>query len=103
MVVTEILDRLTMTSNITPTPMERIASTCDALTEHYQDGDDRELRIAAKALLVALDRFRRYGDHNWPDLVQEYLDLAAHDPEKFELILKSNRSEKQHSTAYINR
>jgi hypothetical protein len=76
------------------TPMERISAVCDELRYHYEGVDGCEIRIAAKALLVALERFQRYGDNQWPSLVQEYIDLAVQEPEKFQRILESNRSEK---------
>ena len=76
------------------TPMERIESLSRELLSHYGDGPERELRVAAKLYLVALDQFRRYGGSNWPDLATEYLTIAKRDPEKFERILRANRSDK---------
>jgi hypothetical protein len=80
------------------TPVEQIESLCQDLIAHYGDGEDRELRIAAKMLLVTLDQFRQHGGHRWPGLVREYLSIAEHDPEKFESILRANRSEKSENT-----
>lgn len=76
------------------TPMTRIESLFDELVTHYGDGEDRELRVAAKMLMVALDRFRRHGGGEWPGLVREYIGIAVHDQEKFDRILKANRNEK---------
>lgn len=73
--------------------MTQIESLFDELVKHYGDGDDRELRVAAKLLMVALDRFRRHGGHEWPGLVREYTSIAVNDQERFEQILRANRSE----------
>ena len=75
------------------TPMEQIESLCDQLASHYGEGEGRELRVAAKMLLVAVDRFRRHGGLGWSNLVREYLEIAEHDPEKFERIINANRGE----------
>lgn len=71
--------------------MERIEALFEELVAHYGEGDDRELRVAAKMLLVALDGFRRHGGSGWPALAREYLGLAVNDPEKFEQVLRANR------------
>lgn len=81
-------------ANDQQTPLERIEQLLVEIRPHYGDATDAELRIAAKLLLVALSQFRQYGGHNWQQLVQEYLDIATQHPEKFERILRSNRSEK---------
>jgi len=75
------------------TPMLQIESLFEELVQHYGEGDDRELRVAAKMLMVALDRFRRYGGYQWSSLVREYTNQALNDQEKFERILRANRSE----------
>jgi len=74
--------------------MEQIESLCEELVTHYGGGEDPELRVAAKMLMVAIDRFRRYGGYEWSSLVREYTSIAVNDPEKFELILRANRNEK---------
>jgi hypothetical protein len=74
------------------TPVERIEALYQELLTHYADGEDREIRAAAKLLLVALDRFRRFGGPNWDSLVDEYLDAARERPEEFEAMLRSNRA-----------
>ena len=76
------------------TPVEQIESLCKELTKQYGDGEDRDLRVAAKLLLVALDRFRRHGGPGWPSLVREYLSIAEYETDKFDHILIANRSEK---------
>lgn len=76
------------------TPVEQIELLCERLAAHYGDGSDRDLRIAAKLLLVALDRFRLHGGPRWSSLVRDYLSIAEYDPDKFDRILASNRSEK---------
>jgi hypothetical protein len=80
-------------AQINQTPMVRIESLFDELVNHYGDGDDRELRVAAKMLMVALDRFCQYGGREWSSLVREYINIAANDSEKFERILHANRGE----------
>lgn len=76
------------------TPMVQIESLFEELVAHYGDGEDRELRVAAKMLMVALDRFRRHGGGGWAGLVREYTSIAVDDLERFERILRANRSEK---------
>lgn len=76
------------------TPMDRIESLSRELVAHYGGGPDPELRVAAKLLLVALDQFRRHGGVRWSDLTREYLAIAENDQDKFERILRANRSEK---------
>ena len=76
------------------TPVEKIESLYESLLEQYGEGDERELRVAAKLLLVSLDRFRQYGGLQWPSLVREYLRIAEYEPDRFEDILRSNRGQK---------
>jgi hypothetical protein len=75
----------------TPTPMERAEALFDELVAHYGEGDQRELRAAAKLLLVALSKFRDHGGAHWQELLDEYVDALKHDPEKFARMLESNR------------
>ncbi|MBK1629440.1 hypothetical protein CKO31_01545 [Thiohalocapsa halophila] len=75
-----------------PSPTERVEALFEALTSHYGDGDDRELRAAAKLLLVALDKIRTHGGRNWPSLLDEYIQIVKHDPERFARMLQSNSS-----------
>lgn len=76
------------------TPMTRIESLFEELVSHYGGGDDPELRVAAKMLMVALDRFRRHGGGEWSGLVREYTSIAVNEQERFERILNANRNEK---------
>ena len=39
------------------TPLEKVESLYSELTEWYGEADKKELRVAAKLLLVALDKF----------------------------------------------
>jgi len=75
------------------TPMVKIEFLFEELVKQYGEGEDRELRVAAKMLMVALGQFRRHGGSDWPDLVREYTSIAVNDQEKFERILRANRSE----------
>lgn len=75
-------------------PMARIEALFEELVEHYGEGDDKELRVAAKMLMVALDRFRQHGGYGWPGLVREYLSIAIDDADRFDLMLNANRSGK---------
>ena len=74
------------------TPLERVESLYQDLTEHYHEAEDAELRAAAKLLLVAVAELRRHGGPAWRELVEEYARIAAQDPERFERILQSNRT-----------
>ena len=78
------------------TPMVRIESLFEELVAHYGEGDDRELRVAAKMLMVSLDRFRRHGGGEWSSLVREYMSIAVHDEARFERMLEANRGERAH-------
>ena len=73
------------------TPQEKIEALYDELCAHYASGEDREIRAAAKMLLVALDKFRKYGGANWKALLDEYITLVKEDPDKFERILQGQR------------
>ncbi|ESQ13909.1 MAG: hypothetical protein N838_13540 [Thiohalocapsa sp. PB-PSB1] len=72
--------------------MEQVEQLYENLILHYGDGDRRELRAAAKLLLVALVKFREHGGCNWSSLLDEYIDALKNDPVKFERILESNRA-----------
>ena len=75
-------------------PLERVELCHAELVVHYADGDDAELRAAAKLLLIAIDKFRRHGGQQWDKSVEEYLVMARDHPEKLDTILASNRSVK---------
>ena len=74
-------------------PVERVEALYQELVEHYGDGDQRELRAAAKLLLVALAQFRAHGGPDWVHLLDEYVALIKTDPAHFERLLQSNRSD----------
>jgi len=74
------------------TPLEKVEACYDELVTHYGDGEDREIRAAAKLLLVALAKFKEHGGARGIALANEYLDLLKREPEKFERIVHSNRS-----------
>jgi hypothetical protein len=71
-------------------PTERIEALYRELVADYGGGDDRELRAAAKLLLVALHKFRVHGGARWDVLLDEYIDIVKHDPGRFERMLASN-------------
>jgi hypothetical protein len=79
------------------TPLERVEALYEALTTHYGDGEDREIRAAAKLLLVAIDKLQRFGGPNWRRLINEFVEIAAYEPEKFELILRKDRAADEES------
>ncbi|HUL12222.1 MAG TPA: hypothetical protein VLU73_08650 [Methylococcaceae bacterium] len=74
------------------TPLEKVEACYDELVAHYGEGEDREIRAAAKLLLVALAKFKEHGGPRGIALVDEYVNLFKYEPEKFESILLSNRS-----------
>jgi hypothetical protein len=74
-----------------PTPLEQVERLYAELVEHYGAGDKREIRAAAKMLLVALVKFREHGGPNWESLLDEYVDALKHHPDEFERMLESNR------------
>ena len=74
------------------TPLEKTEAFFDKLVAHYGEGEDREIRAAAKLMLVALAKFKEHGSPRGIELADEYLNLIKYDPEKFERIMQSNRS-----------
>ncbi len=75
------------------TPLEKVESLFKELTQWYGDADKKELRAAAKFLIVALDQFATHSGHDWDELVMEYVSILKNDPEKFQKIIESNRGE----------
>lgn len=73
------------------TPLERVEQLYEHLLSHYGDAQDREARAAAKLLLVALDRFSRSGTINWESIVNDYVDMAINDQDKFNRVMAGNR------------
>ena len=74
-------------------PVERVEALYRELVDHYGGGEERELRAAAKLLLVALARFRQHGGPEWARLLDEYVHIIKTDPARFERMLESNRGE----------
>ena len=75
------------------TPLEKVESLYNDLVDWYGDADKKELRVAAKLLLVSLEKFSTHAGQGWHDLVEEYVDILKNDPEKFQKIIESNRGE----------
>lgn len=74
-------------------PLDRVEALYRELVEHYGGGEERELRAAAKLLLVALAQFREHGGPGWKRLLDEYVALVKTNPDKFNRMLASNRGE----------
>lgn len=81
------------------TPLEKVESLNKELVDWYGEADKKELRVAAKFLMVALEKISIHGGHAWHDLVAEYVDILKNDPEKFQKILESNRGELKSKSA----
>lgn len=74
------------------TPLERVESLFDELAAHYGEGEQAQLRAAAKVLLVGLAKVRDHGGPGWQQLLDEYVDAVKHDPARFARMLESNRA-----------
>lgn len=81
------------------TPLEKVESLYSELVDWYGDADKKELRVAAKFLLVSLEKFSMHGGHAWHDLVEEYIEILKNNPEKFQKIIESNRGELKNKSA----
>ncbi|MBK1620396.1 hypothetical protein CKO42_18510 [Lamprobacter modestohalophilus] len=79
-------------ANAPQPPVERVEALFTELVQHYGDGDLRELRAAAKILLVALAKFQEHGGPHWAALLDEYIDILKRDPQRFQRMLESNRA-----------
>lgn len=76
-------------------PTERVDALFLDLCRHYEGGDDKEVRAAAKLLLVALARLREHGGVNWDVTLDAYVKIAKKQPEKLASILQQgNRGRK---------
>ncbi|NEX19518.1 hypothetical protein G3480_04185 [Thiorhodococcus mannitoliphagus] len=75
------------------TPLEKTEALYRELIAGYGDGEERELRAAAKLLMVALSKLKEHGGPGWQGLVDEYLIMLRNDPERFERMLESNRGQ----------
>jgi hypothetical protein len=74
------------------TPLERVETLYLDLVQHYHEAEDAQLRAAAKLLLVAIAEIRRHGGSDWQGLLNEYVQIAGQDPERFERMLRANRT-----------
>lgn len=75
------------------TPLEKVEALYHELLNWYGEADKKELRVAAKLLIVALEKFEAHAGPEWYSLVSEYTDILRNDPEKFQKIIESNRGE----------
>lgn len=84
------------------TPLEKTENLYKELVEWYGEAEEKEIRAAAKLLIVALQKFSTNGGPHWHSLVIEYINILKYDPEKFQKIIESNRGElKNKTTDYI--
>jgi len=74
------------------TPLERVEELYRELVSHYGDADDAGLRAAAKLLLVAIAQLKRQGGPGWAGLLDEYVEIAKQDPERFDRMVEGNRA-----------
>jgi hypothetical protein len=81
------------------TPLERVESLYRDLVLHYHEADDAELRAATKLLMVAIAALRHHSGPSWPDLLDEYVQIAKQDPERFDRMLQGNRTNPSSPTA----
>lgn len=82
-------------SNIDETnPLQKVDRLYEELVAHYDEAEDRNLRAAAKLLLVALEKFRQHAGPDWIDLVNEYLALVQKDPQKARRVMRCHRLSK---------
>lgn len=75
------------------TPLERVEDLFRGLVAHYHEAQDAEVRAAAKLLLVAIAELKRHGGAGWAAIVYDYMAIAERDPERFDRILRGNRSD----------
>ncbi len=75
------------------TPMERVEALFGELVGHYHEARDAELRAAIKLLLVAIAELKQHGGSDWAGVVADYVAIAERDPQRFDRILRSNRSD----------
>lgn len=74
------------------TPLERVEVLYRELVAHYHEAQDAEVRAAIKLLLVAIAELKRHGGSDWAALAYEYLAIAERDSERFDRILRGNRT-----------
>ena len=75
------------------TPLEKTEAFNDELVTHYGEAKDREIRAAAKLMLVALAKFKNPLRPRGIDLADRMSKPAqTQESEKFERIMQTNRS-----------
>jgi len=74
------------------TPLERVETFYQELVAHYHEADDAQLRAAAKLLMVGISELKRHGGPHWQGLLDEYVQIAKHDPARFDRMVNANRS-----------
>ena len=72
-------------------PLQKVDQLYEELVAHYGDAEDRNLRAAAKLLLVALEKFQIHAGPEWVKLVNEYLSMVADNPQKTRRIMHCQR------------
>lgn len=73
-------------------PTERVDALFLDLCKHYEGGEDKEVRAAAKLLLVALARLREHGGVHWDVTLDAYVKIAKKRPDKLASILQQGNS-----------
>ena len=76
-------------------PTERADALYLDLCRHYEGGSDKEVRAAAKLLLVALARLREHGGVNWDVTLDAYVKIAKNRPDKLAAILQQGNSSRR--------
>lgn len=74
------------------TPLERAEALYRELVSHYGDAKDAELRAAAKLLMVAIAEFKRHGGMGWQALLDDYVEIAKKDPDRFDRMVRASRT-----------
>jgi hypothetical protein len=75
------------------TPLDKVEVLYRELVYSYGEGSDKEIRAASKLLMVALDEIKRHGGPQWREIVEEYMQILAENPQKYEKILATHRSQ----------
>ncbi|ASJ70966.1 hypothetical protein [Granulosicoccus antarcticus] len=76
-------------------PTERADALYLDLCKHYEGGSDKEVRAAAKLLLVALARLREHGGAHWDVTLDAYVKIAKSRPDKLAAILQQGNSSRR--------
>ena len=75
------------------TPIEKVEALYRDLAAWYGEGQDCEIRAAAKLLLIALLKLKEHGGFGWQGLVEDYVLMLKNDPERFQRVLEANRGD----------